>query len=187
MWQIKTERDVSAVEIPSDEWGVPHTRPSSPGPQCQDEKCPQLLAAKTSQDVAEWDTGLLESQEVPLKGLHTDLLSLTCSKLQHWGSSLKGTRDTWGGIGQSGIRARAAGAAFSKTEVLAEAIVPFLSLPPRASRWTQYLSLHQPSYHCLPDLVIPWDPRTPNLLAPSCFQWLFHTNGLSWLMLQTLL
>ena len=97
----------------------------------------------------------MEFQVFLLKGLCMHLLRLTPSELQHWGSSLKGTRDTWGGIGQSGIRARAAGAAFSKTEVLAEAIVPFLSLPPRASRWTQYLSLHQPSYHCLPDLVIP--------------------------------
>lgn len=39
-----------------------------------------------------------------------------------------------------------------------------------------------------PTLVIPWDSAQPNLQAhPSHFWWLLYTNGLSWLMVQTVL
>ena len=57
-----------------------------------------------------------------------DLLRLTPSELLLWGSSLKDTRDIWGGPELSGIRMRMKrGAAFSQTEMLAEVIVPFMS------------------------------------------------------------
>ena len=59
-----------------------------------------------------------------------DLLRLTPSELQHCGSSLKGARDTWGGTELFGTRMRAREATFSQTEVLAEAIAPFLRPPP---------------------------------------------------------
>ena len=55
-----------------------------------------------------------------------DLLRFTPSELQHGGSSLKGTRDIWGGTELSSIRERTGGVAFSQTEVLAEAIVPLM-------------------------------------------------------------
>ena len=55
-----------------------------------------------------------------LKSPCTDLFGLTCSELQHWGSSSKGTRKKWGGTEVSGFRTRAGGAAFSQTEMLAE-------------------------------------------------------------------
>ena len=59
-----------------------------------------------------------------------DLLRLTPSELLLWGSSLKDTRDIWGGPELSGIRMRMKrGAAFSQTEVMAEAIVPLMSSP----------------------------------------------------------
>ena len=58
-----------------------------------------------------------------------DLLGFTPTELQHWSSSLKGTRDIWGAAELSGIRARAGGSAFSQTKVLAEAIVPLMRLP----------------------------------------------------------
>ena len=39
-----------------------------------------------------------------------------------------------------------------------------------------------------PTLVIPWGPAPPKFWAhPSCFQWVFHPNGLSWPMLQIFL
>ena len=65
------------------------------------------------------------------KGLHMDLLRLTPSVLRCWGSSLKSTRDIRGRTELSGIRARVGveGAAFSKREVLAKAMVPLMSPP----------------------------------------------------------
>lgn len=66
-----------------------------------------------------------------LKGPHKDLLAdgHTCPELQHRDGSSKGTRDIWRGTEFSGIRARAGGAAFFRTEVLVKTIVPLLSLP----------------------------------------------------------
>ena len=64
-----------------------------------------------------------------LKSPSTDLVVPTCSELQHWGSSLTGTRDIQEGTEVSGIRVRIGGVAFSMTEVLAEAVVPLLSPP----------------------------------------------------------
>ena len=54
---------------------------------------------------------------------------LTASELQHRGSSLKGDIDMYGSTEVSGIRARTGGAGLSKTEMLAEVIVPFPSPP----------------------------------------------------------
>ena len=51
-----------------------------------------------------------------LKGPPTDLLELTCSEFQYWG-----TRDVQGGTEVFGIGVRAGRVAFSQREVLAEA------------------------------------------------------------------
>ena len=77
-----------------------------------------------------------------LKAPHTDILGITGSELQDWGSSLKNTRDIHGG---TGFRMKARGAAFSQVEVLKEAIIPFLRplSTHRASRHEPDLSLHQ--------------------------------------------
>lgn len=49
----------------------------------------------------------------PLKWpVQTLATRLTCSELLHWGSSLKSTRDVWGGTELSGIRVSAGGTAF---------------------------------------------------------------------------
>lgn len=56
----------------------------------------------------------------PLKGV-TD--GFTCSELQHWASSLKSVRDTWGRTEWSGFGAKAGGETFCQTEVLPEATV----------------------------------------------------------------
>ena len=75
----------------SQERGVPapHQAPS-PGFQCQEDKSPQLLTAKTSRGLSLWKK-LLEPQAVPLKEPHMGLLRLSPSELQHQGGSLKGT------------------------------------------------------------------------------------------------
>ena len=62
-----------------------------------------------------------------LKVPHTDLYRLIQSELQCWGSSSKGSRDTWGGNELPGIKKRAREVAVSQTEVLAEVIVLFLN------------------------------------------------------------
>ena len=59
-----------------------------------------------------------------------DLLRLTVSDVHSQVSCLQGIRDTWGGTELFGIRVRAGGAAFSHTDVLAEALVPLMSPPP---------------------------------------------------------
>ena len=59
-----------------------------------------------------------------------DLFGLTGFELQHRGGSFKGTPNINGRTEFSGFRAKARGATFSQTEVLAEAIVLFLSPPP---------------------------------------------------------
>ena len=64
---------------------------------------------------------LLETQMFLLKGPCMNLLRLTPSEIQCWGSRSKDTRDIWGGTELTGISMRAGGAAFSQTEVLAEA------------------------------------------------------------------
>ena len=56
----------------------PHTRLPNPGFQCQEEKFPQFLVAKTTRDLSQWKK-LLEPQAVPLKDPHVDLPTKTHS------------------------------------------------------------------------------------------------------------
>ena len=70
---------------------------------------------------------------------HLDLFRLTCSELQHQGSSLKETRDIWWGVEGtelSGFGARDGGASFSQTEVLVKLIVPLLRTSMKAQMGT---------------------------------------------------
>ena len=66
--------------------------------------------------------------------MNMDLLRLTPYELQHSqrgvGSGLQRTRDIWEETELFGIRIRAGGAAFSQTEVLGKATVPFMGPPP---------------------------------------------------------
>ena len=86
----------------------PHTRPPSSRFQCQEGKSPQLLSAKPSRH---WFGGrkFWSTKQFLLNIMHMDLLRLTPSELQHWGSSLKGTSDIGGGTEVSGVKVRAGG------------------------------------------------------------------------------
>lgn len=99
------------------------------------------------------------------------------------GSSSTCTRNIWKRTELYGTSMRSGGASFSQTEVMAEAIVLFLShLPHRTVRQAVYLSLHQHHSHCLAcptDSLRPYPTKLVGL--SSYFQWLFHANGLSWL------
>ena len=85
-----------------------------------------------------------------------DLLRLTCSELQHWGSSLKGSWNIQEGTEVSGTRASAGGTAFYQAEVLVEATVPFLSHPPHSQQEgaISSVSINLAKAIC-PALVIP--------------------------------
>ena len=103
-----------------------------------------------------------------LKDLCMDLLALTPSELQHWGSSSKGTRNVRVGTELSGIKEKAGGTAFSQTKVLTEAIASFLSPPHnRVCRSHICISFHQPAYHCSPCPSDSLRPCTTQLLDPS--------------------
>lgn len=112
---------------------------------------------------------------------HANLLvdRLTPSGLQHWDSSLKGARDSLGGTELSGSMAKASGAAFAQTEVLAAFIVPLLSLPPPSLHVQTSAISESPSaglilvHHFM---VTPRDTAPPNFLptqassSGSCFE-----------------
>ena len=65
-----------------------------------------------------------------LKGLYMDLLRLTSSELQCYGSNSKGTRDIGEGTELPGFGVRAGRVAIPQTEVLEQAIFPLLSSSP---------------------------------------------------------
>ena len=117
---------------------------------------------------------MLESQAVPL-GPCTDLLRITPSEFQCQGNRLEVIRDIRAETELSGITAKAGGTAFSQREVLAQTIVPLLSLHPQSP----YLRLHQPGSHCLPHLgdsrrLNPTQLSGPPQLFPVTFpyEWL---------------
>lgn len=80
-----------------------------------------------------------------LRDLCIDLLigGLTYLKLQCWGSSLEGIEDIWVGTELFVFRARARGAAFSRTEMHCLLVAPSHFLACRHT-WLPYLSLYQP-------------------------------------------
>ena len=101
-----------------------------------------------------------------LKGLPMNLLSLTHSELQHWGSFLKGNRDILRGTELSGIRARAARADKST----GQGHCPFWSptTTELASSHHIWVSIN---LTLIAPLEIPWVPAPPNFQAhPSHFQ-----------------
>ena len=116
------------------------------------------------------------SRQFLLKSPHTNLLRLTPSELQHW-SVLHQGKSGEGGIFLPGRSAGRGHCCFDE---------PTLH---RDGKQAPCLSLHQPGLHCLPSpVVLPWDLFPPNMQAPpSCFQFLYRVNVLSWLMLQTFL
>ena len=130
VWQIKIGRDISAAQFPPKKQGAqpPHQDPQLRVP------VPGIEVPITSHCKNQWGlrlrkTGSWSPRLFILKDLCRDLLRLTFSEFEHWGSSLKGTREIGGRAELSGIKERAGGTAFSQTEVLIEAIVLLRSLP----------------------------------------------------------
>ena len=152
MWQIKIGRDISTAEVlpKGARVSAPH---QDPQPRVS---VPGKEVSITSGCKNQWGLWLIEMEglwdprQFLLKGLHTDLLRLPPSKLQHWGSNLKATRDRKGRTEVSSIRVRVEGVAFSLITVLAKAIVALMSPPHhRAARWAPYVRFHQPCSHDL--------------------------------------
>ena len=105
----------------------PHTTSPSPGSQCRE--VPITSGCKNQQGLWLSETeDYWSPRHFLLKDSCPELLGLIPSELQCCGSSSKGTSNVWGGTELCGIRSRTGGAAFSQTELLAEAIVAFLSL-----------------------------------------------------------
>ena len=111
----------------------------------------------------------LEFQAVPLKGPAHRLSQTHYLLAQVLGQQLERYQGHTGGTDLSGTRVRAGRAAFYQTEVLAEAIVPFLSPSPSTGRQKPFLSLHQPDYHYSLTLVILRLCPTQLVGAPTLF------------------
>ena len=125
-----------------------HTRPPSPGFQCQEGKSPQLLAAKSSRD---WVSGrnLWSPKQFLLQNSHMDSpTQITPFELQNWGNSLKGTSGIKGETGMPGIEMTRGHCPFSKVSPHgAGKMVPYL----RFHRW---LTTFDPPWRC-PDSTPP--------------------------------
>lgn len=97
----------------------------------------------------------------------------------------KGARDIWRATKFSGFRARAVGAAFSQMEVLVEFTVSFYWRADRRHRHI-WVSIRVAKTDSPPQRfpeILP-HPTAGQLKSLSQF---FYTNGLSWLILQTIL
>ena len=140
-------------------WGARGPKPT-PGPQAQGssarKRSPRNFWLWKPAEIVTETEGVWQFL---FNSLCTDLFKLTCSELQHWDSGLKDTR--W-----SGIEVRAAGAAFSQTEVMAETIIHFLGLPhTKPAGWCHIwvsIYLTNPVFFAQ---EIPWDPAPPH---PTC-------------------
>ena len=147
------------------------------------------MTVKTSRHCGWRRRKFLESQAIPLKGPHRDLLRLPPSELQHGGSSLKGTRDIQGETEVFGIKESAGGAASLRQKCWQWELFFCWTLPTQTWEvvgWDIWDSTYLVHTVHLP-LVIPW-VLPPNFWAyPSCFQWIFQGNGLFWFMLQIFL
>lgn len=113
MWQLRTGRDILAVEVPSEEWGIPppdwSPQPGTPG---AGKRSPHKICLWKPVGIApKKDKGLLETEMLLLKSPCTNLLAhnLTCSKLQHKCYCFKNARNIQGGTKITNFKARAKG------------------------------------------------------------------------------
>ena len=124
VWWIKIQEGYRGSEE-----SQPHTRPPSPGSQCQEEKSPNFWLQKPAGTEAVDDRNFWSPKQFPLKNPHTDLLRLMPSELQWWGSKWKGIRDVQGGTEVSGIKASRGHGPFSKPSThTAGKLVPYQRL-----------------------------------------------------------
>ena len=107
-------------------------------------------------------------KQFSLKNPHMDLLRLTPSEPQHWGSSLKSTS---GIQGETEInvwhQGESWGTALSQTVRCVGAIVPFLNPPPTESQSQQAGSISETSSAWLILFVLPWN--SPETLSYPSF------------------
>ena len=128
----------------SQEWGIPG-HPAG-GSSARKINPHNFCLQKNSRD---WVSGrnFSRPKQFLFKNPHMDLLSLTPSELQHWGSCLKGTSSIRGGTEVSGIKARARGKISPRQKDGQRPWFLFWTVPQqshRASRQVLYLRLHQP-------------------------------------------
>ena len=125
VWWIKIQEGYHGNEEPQS-----HTRPPSPGIQCQEDKSPQLLAAKTS-GASVSGRNFWSPEQFLLKNPHTDSPTQTHSSgLWHWDGSLRGTSGMQGEAEVSGIKASRGHCSFSE------------SFPHRDCRLVLYVGFH---------------------------------------------
>ena len=173
-------------------WGVrgpnpipgsqPHPRSPSPGFQGWEQKSPKLSGVETSRSC-----GWVRQRACGVPGSSSKRANTQTYSESLPLSSSAGTA-AWKAPGTDGEEL-SWGTAFSQTKALAEAIVHLKSPSPTepAGRQHIWISINLAITVC-PTLVIPETLTPPNLWAHlSCFQWLFHMNGLSWPMLQIFL
>ena len=168
VWEIKIRRDISGERGPS-----PILHSPAQGSSAR-KMSPWFLAVKPSRD---WSCGrqnLLKPQAVPLKKPMHRLIWIHSLWAPVWGQHIERQQRHKGRNWIVWHQGESWGTAFSQTEVLADAIVTFLSRPPtepQTSRWVPYLRLHQPGSHCLPHPGNLVGPAPPNFQThPSCFQ-----------------
>ena len=135
-------RDISGAKSPS----------PSPGFQCQE--VPQISGCS-----GEWVSGrnFWSPKQFLLKNPHTHLIRLTPSELQHWGWSLKGTRDIQGRTEVSSIKARVGGQLSSRQKGGDRPLSLFWVLPSQNHRD----SINLANTVC-PALDVSWGSVPPN-------------------------
>lgn len=137
VWQLNIRMNVSAVGVPLEETGVPASY------QAPQPRFPMLGREMLSCGWVRWKAAKVSG--IPLSGVtyyisQTNLL---------WDLVLGWQLEEGGCLGRPGrswivwYLARDRGPAFSKMEVLVEAIVSWLGPPPQSWK-VPYLSLHQP-------------------------------------------
>lgn len=158
VWQIKIGILLLQKYLPRSKGSQPPQQAPKPRVPVLEREVPIASGCKNQQGLWLRETeGCWSPRQFILKVLHMDLLRLTSSELQHWDSSLKGTRDIQGGNELSGIRVRAEGrGSFLPDKCDGRGHCSFDECSPqRASKWVLHLSLYQAISYSCPALVIP--------------------------------
>ena len=148
--RIKIRRNIWFAELPPEEWGVSTPHQTYPRVLMLGREVPITSGCENQCELRLKEmVGFWDPRQFLLKGPCMNLLRLTSSELQCWGSRLKGTRDIrgklnyliwgWGLWGGSFLPERSAGRGHYS----------FAEPPPnRASSRMPYLRLHQPGSQC---------------------------------------
>ena len=132
----KFGRYMSATEVPPKEWLV-QTAHQNPQPTVlmPERQFPLTFGYKNSRYCGQVRQRVFWSpRQYLLMGPHTQLLRLPPSELQYWGSSLKGTRNTWGETELYGIRAKARGQLSARRKWWQRPLFLFWALLPKSQQ-----------------------------------------------------